>query len=83
MQECRDWSVVCDQRPGNLGLPRTWKVRVLAAGYSVELGQHEPTGPVAQVNTTVEVRYEEETSFQYESVTILPDGPSIPGEKIW
>jgi hypothetical protein len=26
--------------------------------------------------------YEEETDFEYESVTILPDGPSIPVEKV-
>ena len=48
----------------------------------LDLVVHEPTGPVAQVITTVESRYEEETDFEYESVTILPDGPSIPVEKV-
>jgi hypothetical protein len=48
----------------------------------LDLVVHEPTGPVAQVITTLEARYEEETDFEYESVTILPDGPSIPVEKI-
>lgn len=48
----------------------------------LDLVVHEPTGPVAQVITTVEARYEEETDFEYESVTILPDGPSIPVEKV-
>ena len=39
---------------------------------------HPPTGPVAQVVTDVEVTYSEETTFEYETVTILPDGPQIP-----
>lgn len=37
----------------------------------------EPTGPVADVLTTLEAWYREETDFEYETVTILPDGPSI------
>jgi hypothetical protein len=36
-----------------------------------------PTGPVAQVITDVEVTYTEETEFEYRTVTILPNGPSI------
>jgi hypothetical protein len=44
----------------------------------LDLVVHEPTGPVAQVITTVEARYEEETDFEYETVTILPDGVSVP-----
>ena len=48
----------------------------------LDLVVHEPTGPVAQVITTLEARYEEKTDFDYESVTILPDGPSIPIEKV-
>ena len=48
----------------------------------LDLIVHEPTGPVADVISTVEARYEEETDFEYESVTILPDGPSIPVEKL-
>jgi hypothetical protein len=38
---------------------------------------HPPTGPVAEVVTEVEVDYSEETEFDYQTVTILPDGPSI------
>ena len=38
----------------------------------------EPTGPAAQVITEVEVRYEEFTAAELDTVTILPDGPSIP-----
>ncbi len=38
----------------------------------------EPSGPVAQVVTVVEARYQEETDFEYETVTILPDGVSVP-----
>jgi Domain of unknown function (DUF6438) len=38
---------------------------------------HAPTGPVAQVVTDVEALYIEHTDFDYETVTILPDGPSI------
>ena len=41
-----------------------------------------PSGPAADVVTDVEVRYEEETDFEYESVTIVPDGPSIPVENV-
>lgn len=40
--------------------------------------EHPPTGPVLDVVTDVEVTYEEETDFDYDAVTILPDGPSIP-----
>jgi hypothetical protein len=48
----------------------------------LDLVVHEPIGPVAQVITTVEARYEEETDFEYETVTILPDGPSMPVRKL-
>jgi hypothetical protein len=41
---------------------------------------HPPTGPVAEVVTEVEVDYSEETEFDYQTVTILPDGPSISVE---
>jgi hypothetical protein len=41
-----------------------------------------PSGPVAQVVTDVAARYEETTDFEYETVTILPDGPSIPVEEV-
>jgi hypothetical protein len=39
---------------------------------------HPPAGPVAQVVTEVDATYSEETEFGYQTVTILPDGPSIP-----
>ncbi|MGH2917086.1 MAG: hypothetical protein ACRDLS_00585 [Solirubrobacteraceae bacterium] len=38
---------------------------------------HPPEGPVAQTVTEVQVRYEELTEFDYDTVTILPDGPQI------
>lgn len=38
-----------------------------------------PTGPVAQVISEVEVRYEEETTAgAFDTVTIVPDGISVP-----
>jgi hypothetical protein len=43
---------------------------------------HEPQGPVPEVITDVEARYEEQTGFDYKTVTILPDGPSIPVEAV-
>jgi hypothetical protein len=39
---------------------------------------HAPTGVAASVLTTVQVRYREEASIRYETVTILPDGVSLP-----
>ena len=38
---------------------------------------HAPQGPVAQTVTEVEVRYEEQTDVDYDTVTILPEGPQI------
>jgi hypothetical protein len=43
---------------------------------------HEPQGLVAEVITDIEVRYEEPTDFEYQTVTILPDGVSIPVEDV-
>ena len=42
----------------------------------------EPSGVVGHAFTDVDVRYEEITDVEYESVTILPDGPSIPVEEV-
>ena len=42
----------------------------------------EPTGPVPDVITDVEVRYEEITDVEYDTVTILPDGPSVEVEDV-
>ena len=41
----------------------------------------EPTDPVAQVITEVEVRYTDETDFNYDTVTILPDGETVAVER--
>lgn len=43
---------------------------------------HEPSGPVSQVVTVVEARYKEETDFEYDTVTILPDGMSVPVQEV-
>lgn len=42
----------------------------------------EPTDPAAQVVTEVAVRYTEKAGLLYETVTILPDGPSITVRRI-
>jgi len=36
-----------------------------------------PPGPSAEVITDVAVHFQEETDFNYQTVTILPDGPTI------
>lgn len=41
-----------------------------------------PAGPVAEVVTDVEVSYAEETELDYQTVTILPGGPSIKVEDV-
>jgi hypothetical protein len=49
----------------------------------LDLTVTEPDGPVAQVVTEVEVRFEEEAAQgEYDTVTILPDGPSLPVEEV-
>lgn len=40
-----------------------------------------PSGPAAQVITEAEVRYDERTETGYDTVTILPDGITIPVEE--
>jgi hypothetical protein len=42
----------------------------------------EPTGPVPQVITVVEARFREETDFEFDTVTILPDGVSLPVQDV-
>ena len=42
---------------------------------------HQPTTPAAQVLTEVEVEYGEQTEAQIDTVTILPDGVSIPVQR--
>lgn len=41
-----------------------------------------PAGIAGQAFTEVAVVYEQVTDFEYDSVTILPDGPSIPVEDV-
>jgi hypothetical protein len=43
----------------------------------LELVVTPPTGPVTQVVTEVEARYDEETDAEYDTVTIRPDGPQL------
>ena len=41
--------------------------------------EHEPNGPVLEVITATPAGYSEETDFEYDAISILPDGPaSIP-----
>jgi len=47
----------------------------------LRLVRHEPSGPSGQALTEIEVRYVEETDLRFDSVTILPDGPSIGVER--
>jgi len=47
------------------------------ADYLLDRIVTAPGGQVPQVLDDVEVRYEEETDFPYETVTILPGGPTI------
>lgn len=42
-----------------------------------------PDGPATAAITTVEVRYREETTAGFETVTILPDGPTIHVWETW
>lgn len=43
---------------------------------------NEPSGPAPQAVPVVEARYEEETDFEYVTVTILPDGVSVPVQEV-
>ena len=45
--------------------------------YILEKIVHRPTGPAADVITTVEVRYEEKTDTEYDQIQIVPDGVLI------
>jgi len=42
----------------------------------------DPGSTVAQVETTVEARYEEQTDREYSHVTILPDDETIPVQEV-
>ncbi len=41
-----------------------------------------PTGIIGPGSNDVEVRYEEQTDFEYDSVTILPGGPTIRVQEV-
>ncbi len=93
--DCRDWYAWLNrQPPGPHILYVTGECSVRETGWTVDLRRHEPPGFNPQdllldlvmhrsdsyETTDVSVRYEEETDFEYDTVTILPDGPSIPVE---
>jgi hypothetical protein len=42
----------------------------------------DPGCSVAQVETTVDVRYEEQTSREYTHVTLLPDDQTVPVQEV-
>jgi hypothetical protein len=48
------------------------------ADLLLDLVVNQPSGPAAEVLTDVPVRYQETTEAGFLTVTILPDGPSIP-----
>lgn len=48
--------------------------------YILEKIVHAPTGSVAQVETVVDVRYEEQTDTEYDQVQIEPGGVLIDVE---
>ena len=50
--------------------------------YILDKVVHEPSGPVNDVITTVEVRYEEQTKAHYTEVHILPDDVHVPVEEV-
>ena len=52
------------------------------ADLLLEMHVTEPYGQVPQVVTTVEVRYEQDDSPDYDTVSIVPDGPTIPVQDV-
>jgi hypothetical protein len=51
--------------------------------YLLKLIVHEPSGPVSEVITSVPLHYEESAASDYETVSILPSGPTgIPVEPV-
>jgi hypothetical protein len=48
--------------------------------YILEKIVHAPRPPVTQVETVVEVKYEEKTETEYDQVQIEPDGTLIDVE---
>jgi hypothetical protein len=51
------------------------------ADLLLEKSVHEPRGPVARVLTEIDVEYAEETDARMDTVTIVPDGVSIPVQR--
>ena len=49
--------------------------------YILERIVHKPSGPAADVVTTVDVRYEEQTDTEYDQLQITPDGVLIDVER--
>ncbi len=95
--DCRDWHAWHNrQPPGPHTLYVTGECSVPETGWTVDLRRHEPPGFNPQdllldlviqrsdsyVTTNVSVRYEEETDFEYDTVTILPGVLSIPVEVV-
>lgn len=50
--------------------------------YLLDKIVHKPTGPVNEVITTVDVRYEEKTKVHYVDVEILPDKINVPVKEV-
>ena len=50
--------------------------------YILDKIVHEPTGPVNQVLTRVDVRYSEKTDAHYKEVYILPDDVHVPVKEV-
>jgi hypothetical protein len=51
--------------------------------YLLELVEQRPDGPVPEILTSTPVEYQEETRTEYETVSVVPDGPTaIPVERV-
>ena len=60
-----------------VGLRRRQPQGINPRGLLLDRVVRAPNGPAAQVVTDVEAVYVEATEFDYETVTIQPEGPSI------
>lgn len=96
---CFTWSAVHDRQPPGATLHVRGTCRFPTTGFTVELRRHEPQGINPRdllldrivyepdiggdAITDVEVRYDEETTLEYDTVTILADGPSIPVQVVF
>ena len=66
----------------SVGLRRTEPQGINPKDLLLDLIVREPTGPAAEVITPLEARYSEETDVEYETVTILPDGGTVPVREV-